>query len=110
MGRVMVSALKPGMILSKPVFNAHHQRLADAGTVLDTRVINVLQTWGVIDVEVQGATDLSLDEIEERMATLPTLHELSAKIDDRFYGAEEHTFIYELRRLVKQLALADAQL
>ncbi|MGE0822810.1 MAG: hypothetical protein AB7P18_11890 [Candidatus Binatia bacterium] len=105
----MVSALKPGMILSKPVFNAHHQRLADAETVLDTRVINVLQTWGIIEVEIQGATDLSLDEIEERMATIPALHELSVKIDERFYGADTHAFIYELRRLVKQLALAEAQ-
>ena len=109
MGRVTTSILKSGMVLSKPVFNDYRQQLADAGTILDGRVISLLQTWGVSDVEVQGISEPSLQEIETHMsATLP-LQQLSAMIDDRFYGAEPQAFITDLRRLVKQCALNDGE-
>src|SRR5829696_3726916 len=65
MGRVATSILKPGMVLSKPVCNDYRQQLAEAGTILDRRVISVLQTWGVIDVDVQGVSEPTLQEVEE---------------------------------------------
>ncbi len=109
MGHVTASILKPGMVLSKPVFNDYRQQLADAGTILDKRVISVFQTWGVIDVEVQGVSDPSLQELEEQMSATVVLQQLSAMIDDRFYGADPHQFVMELRRLVKYDALKDAE-
>jgi hypothetical protein len=105
MGRVTTSILKPGMVLSKPVLNDYRQQLADAGTILDKRLISVLQTWGVIDVEVQGVSEPTLQELEEQMSTTVVLQQLSAIIDDRFYGADHHQFVTELRRLVKHDAL-----
>ncbi len=95
------------MVLSKPVFNSYRQQLADAGTIVDVRVIRLLQTWGVIDVEVQGVSEPTLQEIEAQMSTTVVLQQISAMIDDRFYGAEQHTFVTELHRLVKQCALKD---
>lgn len=109
MGRVTASILKPGMVLSKPVFNDYRQQLADAGTIVDGRVISLLQTWGVSDVEVQGVSEPSLQEIEAKMSTTLAHQQLSVMIDDRFYGAEPHAFILELRRLVKQSALSDEE-
>lgn len=109
MGRVTTSILKPGMILSKPVFNDYRQQLAEAGTILDRRVISVLQTWGVIDVDVQGASEPTLQEIEEQMSTSLVLQQLSVMIDDRFYGADQHPFVAELRRLVKHGMLKNAE-
>jgi hypothetical protein len=95
------------MVLSKPVFNDYQQRLAEAGTILDTRVITLLQTWGVIDVDVQGVAEPTLQEIDTRMSTSEGLQELAMIIDDRFYGAEPHTFVTELHRLVKLHALQE---
>jgi hypothetical protein len=109
MGRVTASILKPGMVLSKPVFNDYRQQLAGAGTILDGRVISLFQTWGVSDVEVQGVSEPSLQEIEAQMSTTLVHQQLSVMIDDRFYGAEPHAFIMELRRLVKQCALTDEE-
>ena len=109
MGHITVSILKPGMVLSKPVFNDYRQQLADAGTILDKRVISVLQTWGVIDVEVQGVSEPTLQELEEKMSATVVLQQLSAIIDDRFYGADPHPFVTELHRLVKYDALKDVE-
>jgi hypothetical protein len=109
MGRVTASILKPGMVLSKPVFNDYRQQLAEAGTILDTRVITLLQTWGVIDVDVQGIAEPTLQEIDARMSTNEGLQELAATIEERFYGAESHPFVTELHRLVKLHALKETE-
>jgi hypothetical protein len=108
MGRVTASILKPGMVLSKPVFNDYRQLLAEAGTILDTRVITLLQTWGVIDVDVQGISEPTLQEIEARMLASEGLQEVAAMIEERFYGAEPQAFVTELHRLVKLHALQKA--
>jgi len=109
MGRTAVSALKPGMVFSKPVFNSHRQRLVEAGVTLDARIISLLQAWGIIDVEIQGVTELTLQEIESRMANNPALQQLSATIDERFHGADQHAFITELRRLMKYQTLKEVE-
>jgi hypothetical protein len=109
MGRVTVSILKPGMVLSKSVFNGYRQQLAEAGTILNKRIITVLQTWGVIDVEVQEVSEPTLQEIEEQMSATMVLQQLSAMIDDRFYGADQHQFVTELRRLIKYDALKNVE-
>ena len=41
MGRLPVSALKPGLTLAEPVLNTRRQRLAEAGTALDARKIEI---------------------------------------------------------------------
>src|SRR5262245_50935847 len=105
MGRIAVAALKPEMTLAAPVFNARRQCLAEAGVVLDARKISLFQAWGVVEVEVQGVIEPSLKNLEEQMAGTLVLQRLSQQIDDRFYGAEPHLFVQELRRLVKKLAL-----
>lgn len=105
MGRVAVSALKPGMILSSEVLNDRRQCLAKAGTVVEDRTIHVFQTWGVVEVEVQGVAAPTLEEINARMEVSPALQKLSAEIDERFYGASDHPMITELRRVIKQIAL-----
>lgn len=107
MGRITVTAVQPGMRLSSPVFIRHRHCLAAGGTVLDESKIALLQAWGVVEVEVEGVAEPSLEEIEARMARSPTLTKLSAEIDERFFGASAHEFLHALRRLVKQLALEE---
>ena len=53
MGRIAVSALKPGMLLDSEVSNDRRQSLATAGTVVDERLIRVLRTWGIVEADVQ---------------------------------------------------------
>src|SRR5215510_8125071 len=103
MGRVSVSALTPEMTLAAPVFNLRRQCLAEAGVVLDARKISLFQSWGVVEVDVQGVREPSLKELEEQMIGTRALQRLSQQIDDRFYGAEPHPFLQELRRVVKKL-------
>jgi hypothetical protein len=107
MGRIVVSALKPGMILSAPVFNVQRKCLADTDMVLDIRTINIFQAWGIVEVEVREVSEPSLQEIEDRMALSPSLQQLSAEIDERFYGSEQCPFIIELRRIAKKLAIEE---
>jgi hypothetical protein len=95
------------MRLSSPVFNGRRRCLAEAGTVLDESKITLLQAWGVVEVEVEGVAEPSIEEIEARMARSPALTTLSAEIDDRFLGATPHEFLQELRRLVKKCALEE---
>jgi hypothetical protein len=107
MGWIMVSALKPGMILSQPVVNVYRQQLAERGAVLNSRLIGLFQSWDILEVEVQGASEPTLQEIEAKMEASPVLRQRAAMIDDRFRGAGSHPFIIELRRLVKQLAVQE---
>ena len=107
MGRVAITALKPGMILDSGVYNHHRQCLAKAGAVIDEREIRVFQTWGVVEVDVQGEETPSLEEINTRMAASPVLQQLSDKIDDRFYGASDHPILLELKRVIKHSAIED---
>jgi hypothetical protein len=58
-------------------------------------------------VEVQGASEPTLQEIETKMGALPALRQRATIIDDRFHGAGFHPFIIELRRLVKQRAIQE---
>ena len=53
MGRIAVSALKPGMLLDSEVSNDRRQSLATAGTVADERLIRVLRTWRIVEADVQ---------------------------------------------------------
>src|SRR5437667_384015 len=80
MGRLPVSALKPGMTLAEPVLNTRRQRLAEAGTALDARKISLFQAWGVVEVEVQEVAAPGLPEIESRLADPPVLLPAQAQL------------------------------
>src|SRR5436190_24091262 len=80
MGRLSVSALKPGITLAEPVLNTRRQRLAEAGTVLDARKISLFQAWGVVEVEVQEVAVPGLPEIESRLADPPVLLPAQAQL------------------------------
>src|SRR5437867_5018764 len=80
MGRLPVSALKPGMTLAEPVLNTRRQRLAEAGAVLDARKISLFQAWGVVEVEVQQVAEPGLPELESRLADSPVLLPTQAQL------------------------------
>jgi hypothetical protein len=93
------------MTLAALVFNTRRQCLAEAGAVLDARKISLLRAWGIVEVDVHGVTEPTLQELEEHLAKTPGLQTLSQQIDERFYGGGSHPFLQELRRLAKQLIL-----
>ena len=107
MGRISVSSLHPGpgVVLERAVTNHRGERLADAGAVVDAGLVRVLQTWGVTEVDVLGASEPTLEEIELRMAAQVETRRLSEQIDSRFAGASGHDFLLALRRIAKKLAL-----
>jgi hypothetical protein len=49
-----LNALKPDMVVSKPVYDFQDVLILNAGTVLTEKNIMILKSWGVTEVWVQG--------------------------------------------------------
>lgn len=67
-----VSELQPGMMLAQPVRDVTGRLLVGGGTLMTERVINVLKTWGVAEVDVSGeaATPWAPDSVDDIPAVL----------------------------------------
>lgn len=57
MARLALEQLTPGTRLEKPVLNAEGVLLLKAGETLTAKHIQILQGWGIRDVEVAGEQD-----------------------------------------------------
>jgi hypothetical protein len=71
---VTIEQLKPGMVLAEPIFNRFNQVLLNKGVAITDRHLNVLSTWGIPRVIIEGGereeTPLELDnELKERGLT-----------------------------------------
>ncbi len=67
-----VSELQPGMTLTHPVRDITGRLLANGGTPMTERIIDVLKTWGVVEVEVSGQapTPWAPDSVDDIPAEL----------------------------------------
>jgi hypothetical protein len=54
--RVKSEALQPGMIVARDVKNIDGMLLAPLGCQLSERQIDILQAWGVVEVEVEAGS------------------------------------------------------
>jgi hypothetical protein len=52
-----LSEIKPGMTLSKPVYDFHDVLLLKAGTELTPKTMHLLKSWGINRVWVAGQDD-----------------------------------------------------
>ena len=77
------------MVVARDVKNIDGMLLAPSGCELSERQINILQAWGVTDVEVEAGADMA--KAHDPLAQLPpeTLAKITAELRARFWKPDE---------------------
>ena len=87
--RVKSEALQPGMMVARDVKNIDGMLLAPQGCELSERQINILQAWGVTEVEVEAGAEMA--KAHDPLAQLPPemLAKLTADLRARFWKPDD---------------------
>jgi hypothetical protein len=87
--RLKSEALQPGMVVARDVKNIDGMLLTPSGCALSERQINILQAWGVTEVEVEAGEELA--RAYDPLAQLPpeTLAKLTADLRARFWKPDD---------------------
>jgi hypothetical protein len=109
MPRIKTELLKAGMVVANDVKNIDDMLLIPIGCVLSERQINILQAWGVAEIEVQNS-DAIADTTPLKRLSPERAEKVAAEIKARFWSADEsnpvHREIFNLilnRRAAKIL-------
>ena len=105
MGRISIDNLQPGMVLASDAFTFRKQLLLQAGSVLSVKNIDILKTWGVSEIEIEGYAEPTLEEVEKRLASHPELASANSELDYRFSGVREHQLMKEILTIAKKQLL-----
>jgi hypothetical protein len=87
--RLKSEALQPGMVVARDVKNIDGMLLTPSGCALSERQINILQAWGVTEVEVEAGEEMA--RAYDPLAQLPpeTLVKLTADLRARFWKPDD---------------------
>lgn len=87
--RVKSETLQPGMIVARDVKNIDGMLLVPSGCELSERQINILQAWGVAELEVEAGGEMA--RAHDPLAQLPpeTLARLTAELRARYWKPDE---------------------
>jgi hypothetical protein len=87
--RLKSEALQPGMVVARDVKNIDGMLLALSGCELSERQINILQAWGVTEVEVAAGEEMA--KSHDPLAQLPPemLAKLTADLRARFWKPDD---------------------
>lgn len=109
MARVKTEDLSEGMVVVSDVKNIEDTLLVPAGCQLTERQINILQAWGVEEIEVEGdQATKSADPLAD--FSLETVAEMTAELKGRFWQMDEtnpvlaEVFQVLLRRQARSVA------
>ena len=105
MGIVKVDAVAAGMVLGKPVIDHKGHLVLREGITLTENHVKLLHAWKIPTVDVQGANEVSLAELESRVAGDAAAQQGLAHIDRRFEGVQD-PLLLSIRDLVKRRALS----
>jgi len=77
------------MIVARDVKNIDGMLLAPSGCNLSERQINILQAWGISEVEVEASEEIAM--AHDPLAQLPpeTLAKLTAELRARFWNPDQ---------------------
>ena len=87
--RVKSEALLPGMVVAHDVKNIDGMLLAPSGCELSERQINILQAWGVAEVEVEAGEEMAKSHDPLAQLPLETLAKLTADLRARFWKPDD---------------------
>jgi len=87
--RVKSEELQPGMVVARDVKNIDGMLLAPSGCELSERQIGILQTWGVVEVEVEASEEQA--KARDPLAQLPpeVLTKITADLRARFWKPDD---------------------
>jgi hypothetical protein len=100
MGKINLSELKPGMILSADVSVSSIGMLLASGEEVTERHIQIFRKWGVPEVEIKGVTqdEIQVQKMEQYDPVI--LQKAEKRLSDLFGRvAQDDPFINELKRL-----------
>jgi hypothetical protein len=102
MPRVKTELLQEGMVVVTDVKNMDDMLLIPAGCTLTERQINILQAWGVEEIEVQQAGDTGNSDPLARLSP-EVLARLTAEIKAHFWQPDEANPVFvEIFKLMLQ--------
>lgn len=104
---MLVQSLKPGRILAADVKNSHGQLLVKKGAEISERHIRALKSWGVVEVQLEGAPEDEIVENPVETFDPVALEKARVEVLERMrHNSVEHPAIDELVRLcVRRIVL-----
>ena len=93
MPKIKIEQVKEGMVVGSDVKNVDSMLLVPAGCTLTERQINILNAWGVTELEVLVAEGC---EAADPLANLPAeeLERLTAEVKARFWKVDEKNPVF----------------
>ncbi len=85
MTKVKIENLRAGMILAADIKNMDDVLLAPAGCEVSDRFINIFQTWGINEVQIEGAEDAQ-EAVEVEVTVTP---EILDEMKAQFWSLDE---------------------
>lgn len=109
MARVKTGQLKAGMVVAAEVMNMDNVLLLPAGCLLSDKHIEILQAWGIPEIQVEAAE--GLEESDDPLARLPPeeAQRLTEETRALFYQLNEkepahlEVFNFILRRRARRI-------
>jgi hypothetical protein len=109
MPNVKLESLQVGMVVTTDVRNMDNMLLIPAGCALSERQIDVLNAWGIPEVQVQASDDS--EESTDILQRLPpeTLAKITAELEELFWEpieknpVQREVFGLVLRRRARQV-------
>lgn len=100
MALVDIDSLEPGMKVGRDVVEASGQVLLRTGTEINEKHLRILRSWGVEQVDVEGANRTDPEEALLGRADPALLDRAQAVCNERFHHADmNHPAVAELMRL-----------
>ena len=93
MPRIKTDALEVGMVVASDVKNIDNMLLIPAGCSLTDRQINILQSWGVPEIDVQ--TSQALEEADPLASLAPEVAaRMTAEIKALFWQPDDSNPVF----------------
>jgi hypothetical protein len=109
MGRVSIDHVQAGMVLSKDAYNFRKQLLLPRGTVLSSKNLEMMKAWGVSEVETDGCSEPTLEEVEVSLSRHPGLAAAAQALDYRFSDVRHDPLMKEILTIAKKQLLEKEQ-
>ena len=107
MSWLTVEELFPGMKLGQDVFNKRGVLIIAEGVELTNKHINILKTWGILEVNIVGTeeVDKESDSAKEEELGQEILRNIDDFLDKRFAQAGDSEIIKEIKRIIRRLKI-----
>jgi hypothetical protein len=108
MSRLSLKRLRPGMVLSLPLFNGAGVLLLPRGTRLTEQHLERFTRWGVREATIE-ALDGGPPVGDPEAALDPELVQaIDRALDERFATGEGDEIMTEIKRIVRRMAIEEA--